>query len=170
MGLFDRPRRVTLLKFNMDKSIEEVRAEVNKSLLITKNEGWEANTVSFTEVRKDRIYGFKKANPDKLASCYVVRENDPSPLHFTQDKIYGDPVTPDDLIYHEDESFSRKVSEVEIKKGKGQQEFIVWALGMVCIILAVGFLFEISVVGLPFAFGDTPPALQPGEAGFNAVP
>lgn len=151
---------IKVIKFNMDKSIDEINAPVNKSIFHFGNEGWEANPKSFTEINKDKLYGFIKGKEENLIAGYIVRENDPTPLHFRvgrggkKDQIYSnDIVDPDRLVYHEDESFARKVSEVENKKGKGQQEFIVWALGIVAILLAIGFLIGISVVGLPNFFG-----------------
>ena len=68
---------------------------------------------------------------------------------FKADKIYGDKLNPDTLIYHEDESFSRKVSQIEETGGKGQQDMIVKGLVITMGILAVCFLFGMMLVGIP---------------------
>ena len=141
--------QVKLIKFNMDKSIQIVNANVNKSIIEYEKEGFEARNEGYSEYKKDKLFGFIRAKDDKIKSCFIVRENDPAPLVFYKESMYGSTVTPDQLVYHEDESFSRKVSEVESKKAAGPQEFIVKALGIVCICLAIGFLLQISIVGIP---------------------
>ena len=141
--------QVKLIKFNMDKSIQIVNANVNKSIIEYEKEGFEARNEGYSEYKKDKLFGFIRAKDDKIKSCFIVRENDPAPLVFDKESMYGSTVTPDQLVYHEDESFSRKVSEVESKKAAGPQELIVKALGIVCICLAIGFLLQISIVGIP---------------------
>ena len=141
--------QVKLIKFNMGKSIQIVNADVNKSIIEYQKEGFEARNEGYSEYKKDKLFGFIRAKDDKIKSCFIVRENDPAPLVFDKKSMYGSTVTPDQLVYHEDESFSRKVSEVESKKAAGPQEFIVKALGIVCICLAIGFLLQISIVGIP---------------------
>ena len=141
--------QVKLIKFNMDKSIQIVNADVNKSIIEYQKEGFEARNEGYSEYKKDKLFGFIRAKDDKIKSCFIVRENDPAPLVFDKKSMYGSTVTPDQLVFHEDESFSRKVSEVESKKAAGPQEFIVKALGIVCICLAIGFLLQISIVGIP---------------------
>ena len=82
-------------------------------------------------------------------NCFIVRENDPAPLEFRKNKIYGDKLSPETLIYHEDESFSRKVSQLEETGGKGQQDTVVKGLVMVMGVLAVCILFGMLLVGIP---------------------
>ena len=149
MKLLTKKNKIRILKFNMDKSLDEINGDIEKSIILYEKEGWEANPKCFTELNKDKYFGFKHGNVDKLLSCFVVRENDPSPLHFVEDSIFGDPVTPEDLVYHEDESFSRKVSEIELNKGKAKQNFVVFSLGIVSIILAASFLIGMFIVGIP---------------------
>ena len=141
--------QIKLIKFNMDKSIDIVNADVNKSIIEYEKEGFEARNEGYSEYKKDKLFGFIKVKDDKIKSCFIVRENDPAPLVFDKESMYGSSVTPDQLVYHEDESFSRKVSEVESKKGSGSTEFIVKALGTVCICLGIAFLLQISIVGIP---------------------
>ena len=152
--MLKKTKKINLIKFNMDKSIDEIMVPIEKSIFSYQNEGWEANPKSFTEIKKDKLFGFIKSKDEQITGSYVVRENDPTPLHFTNDKIFSnDIVDPDKLVYHEDESIARKVSEVENKNGKAPQEFILTMLGIVCVILAIGFLIGMSVVGLPNLLG-----------------
>ena len=111
--------------------------------------GWEARNSAFIEYNQDTLWGFKKEKIDNLKTCFIVRENDPAPLEFKADKIYGDKLNPDTLIYHEDESFSRKVSQIEETGGKGQQDMIVKGLVITMGVLAVCFLFGMMLVGIP---------------------
>ena len=148
--IFDKKiRKVKLIKFNTDRSIQSVSGIVKKSIIEYDNEGWEARNSAFIEYNQDTLWGFKKEKIDNLKTCFIVRENDPAPLEFKADKIYGDKLNPDTLIYHEDESFSRKVSQIEETGGKGQQDMIVKGLGITMGVLAVCFLFGMMLVGIP---------------------
>ena len=147
---FDKKiRKVKLIKFNTDRSIQSVSGIVKKSIIEYDNEGWEARNSAFIEYNQDTLWGFKKEKIDNLKTCFIVRENDPAPLEFKADKIYGDKLNPDTLIYHEDESFSRKVSQIEETGGKGQQDMIVKGLVITMGVLAVCFLFGMMLVGIP---------------------
>jgi hypothetical protein len=148
--IFDKKiRKVKLIKFNTDRSIQSVSGIVKKSIIEYDNEGWEARNSAFIEYNQDTLWGFKKEKIDNLKTCFIVRENDPAPLEFKADKIYGDKLNPDTLIYHEDESFSRKVSQIEETGGKGQQDMIVKGLVITMGVLAVCFLFGMMLVGIP---------------------
>ena len=148
--IFDKKiRKVKLIKFNTDRSIQKVSGIVKKSIIEYDNEGWEARNSAFIEYNQDTLWGFKKEKIDNLKTCFIVRENDPAPLEFKADKIYGDKLNPDTLIYHEDESFSRKVSQIEETGGKGQQDMIVKGLVITMGVLAVCFLFGMMLVGIP---------------------
>jgi len=148
--IFDKKiRKVKLIKFNTDRSIQSVSGVVKKSIIEYDNEGWEARNSAFIEYNQDTLWGFKKEKIDNLKTCFIVRENDPAPLEFKADKIYGDKLNPDTLIYHEDESFSRKVSQIEETGGKGQQDMIVKGLVITMGVLAVCFLFGMMLVGIP---------------------
>ena len=148
--IFDKKiRKVKLIKFNTDRSIQSVSGIVKKSIIEYDNEGWEARNSAFIEYNQDTLWGFKKEKIDNLKTCFIVRENDPAPLEFKADKIYGDKLNPDTLIYHEDESFSRKVSQIEETGGKGQQDMIVKGLVITMGVLEVCFLFGMMLVGIP---------------------
>ena len=148
--IFDKKiRKVKLIKFNTDRSIQSVSGVVKKSIIEYDNEGWEARNSAFIEYNQDTLWGFKKEKIDNLKTCFIVRENDPAPLEFKADKIYGNKLNPDTLIYHEDESFSRKVSQIEETGGKGQQDMIVKGLVITMGVLAVCFLFGMMLVGIP---------------------
>jgi hypothetical protein len=148
--IFDKKiRKVKLIKFNTDRSIQSVSGIVKKSITLPIYEGWEARNSAFIEYNQDTLWGFKKEKIDNLKTCFIVRENDPAPLEFKADKIYGDKLNPDTLIYHEDESFSRKVSQIEETGGKGQQDMIVKGLVITMGVLAVCFLFGMMLVGIP---------------------
>ena len=148
--IFDKKiRKVKLIKFNTNRSIQSVSGIVKKSIIEYDNEGWEARNSAFIEYNQDTLWGFKKEKIDNLKTCFIVRENDPAPLEFKADKIYGDKLNPDTLIYHEDESFSRKVSQIEETGGKGQQDMIVKGLVITMGVLAVCFLFGMMLVGIP---------------------
>ena len=148
--IFDKKiRKVKLIKFNTDRSIQSVSGIVKKSIIEYDNEGWEARNSAFIEYNQDTLWGFKKEKIDNLKTCFIVRENAPAPLEFKADKIYGDKLNPDTLIYHEDESFSRKVSQIEETGGKGQQDMIVKGLVITMGVLAVCFLFGMMLVGIP---------------------
>tara|TARA_R110002096_G_scaffold196101_1_gene378797 strand:+ start:550 stop:1023 length:474 start_codon:yes stop_codon:yes gene_type:complete len=145
----NKPRKVKLIKFNSDRSIQSIMGIVKKSIIEYQDEGWEARNSGYIEYNKDSLWGFQKAKIDNLKPCFVVRENDPAPLEFKKDKIYGNKVTPEALIYHEDESFSRKVSQIEETGGKGQQDIILKGLVIVMSVLAICILFGMLLVGLP---------------------
>ena len=148
--IFDKKiRKVKLIKFNTDRSIQSVSGIVKKSIIEYDNEGWEARNSAFIEYNQDTLWGFKKEKIDNLKTCFIVRENDPAPLEFKADKIYGDKLNPDTLIYHEDESFSRKVSQIEETVGTWQQDMIVKGLVITMGVLAVCFLFGMMLVGIP---------------------
>jgi len=142
-------RKIKLIKFNTDRSIEVVNADIKKSIIEYNDEGWEVRNTAFIEYNVDKIYGFWRNKIDALKICFIVRENDPSPLEFKKNKIYGKDISPDDLVYHEDESFSRKVSEVEKTKGKGTTDLIVKSLGITIVVLGVGIVLGVVTVGLP---------------------
>ncbi len=144
-----KKRKIKLIKFNTDRSIQSVSGIVNKSIIEHEEEGWEARNTAFIEYNQDTFWGFKKAKIDNLKTCFIVRENDPAPLEFKADKIYGNKLAPETLIYHEDESFSRKVSQIEETGGKGQQYMIVKGLVITMGVLAVCFLFGMLLVGIP---------------------
>ena len=144
-----KQRKIKLIKFNSDRTIQSVNASINKSIIEFEDEGWEARNTAFIEYNKDSLWGFKIQKIDNLKTCFIVRENDPAPLEFRKNKIYGDKLSPETLIYHEDESFSRKVSQLEETGGKGQQDTVVKGLVMVMGVLAVCILFGMLLVGIP---------------------
>jgi len=142
-------RKVKLIKFNTDRSVQSVSGVVRKSIIEYQDEGWEARNTAFIEFSRDSLWGFKKQKIDNLKSCFIVRENDPAPLEFKSEKIYGEKLSPQTLIYHEDESFSRKVSEVEQTGGTGQQDLLIKGLVVSMILLTICILFGMLLVGLP---------------------
>tara|TARA_R110002012_G_scaffold135728_1_gene289692 strand:- start:4033 stop:4506 length:474 start_codon:yes stop_codon:yes gene_type:complete len=144
-----KERKIKLIKFNTDRSVQSIVGTVKKSIIEYEEEGWEARNTAFIEYNKDSLWGFQKAKIDNIKPCFVVRENDPAPLEFKKDKIYGDKLTPETLIYHEDESFSRKVSQIEETGGKAQQDMLIKGLVFTMGILAVCFLFGMLLVGIP---------------------
>ena len=81
----NKPRKVKLIKFNSDRSIQSIMGIVKKSIIEYQDEGWEARNSGYIEYNKDSLWGFQKAKIDNLKPCFVVRENDPSPLEFKKD-------------------------------------------------------------------------------------
>ena len=142
-------RKIKLITITTDRTIQSVNAAINKSIIEYEDEGWEARNTAFIEYNKDSLWGFKIQKIDNLKTCFIVRENDPAPLEFRKNKIYGDKLSPETLIYHEDESFSRKVSQLEETGGKGQQDTVIKGLVMVMGILVVCILFGMLLVGIP---------------------
>ena len=142
--------KVNLIKFNMDKSIEIKKREVDKGIIVDDKEGFIARNSAFIEFLPDKFFGFKKSTKEKTQASYVVRENAPDPLEFNKESLYGPEFTPDDLIYKEDEFFVRSTSELDIKGGNEvdmiQKAMIYAVLGEV-----IAILILVLAVGLPEA-------------------
>ena len=59
--IFDKKiRKVKLIKFNTDRSIQSVSGIVKKSIIEYDNEGWEARNSAFIEYNQDTLWGFEK--------------------------------------------------------------------------------------------------------------
>ena len=54
--MLKKTKKINLIKFNMDKSIDEIMVPIEKSIFSYGNEGWEANPKSFTEIKKEGTF------------------------------------------------------------------------------------------------------------------
>ena len=146
--------KVTLIKFNTDRSIKIIAAPVDKSIISDSKEGFIARNSAFTEIIKDRFFGFIKGNQDQIKGSFIVREAAPDPLEFRVEdgvgKIYGEDFTPDDLVYHEDESFTRSTADIEVK-GSTEPDFIQKAMVYAVLGEVGAVLILVIAVGLPEA-------------------
>ena len=108
MALLDSVKKkstqTNLIKFNHDKTVSIKKAEVTRSIIVDDKEGFLARNSAFTEFSEDKLFGFIKQKPEKLKGSFIVREGAADPLEFREDSIYGKDVTPDDIVYHEDEN------------------------------------------------------------------
>ncbi len=109
----NKQRLVRVIKFNTDRSIQITKAPIEKSIIVLDKEGFLTKNSAFTEFLPSKFYGFIRPKILKIQGCFIVRENDPAPLEFRAENIYGKEVNVDQLEYHENESFSRAVSNVE---------------------------------------------------------
>ena len=146
--------KIKLVKFNHDRSVTIKDAEVDKSIIVLEDEGFIARNTAFNEYIKDSFWGFVKGKKEKIKPCFIVRENAPDPLEFRVEegvgKIYGEEFTPDNLVYQEDESFSRSISNIEIKNSNEpdliQKAMVYCLLGEVVAVIVLCF-----AVGIPEA-------------------
>lgn len=137
-----------LIKFNHDKSVEISKVEVTRSIIVSEKEGFLARNSAFTEFSEDKLFGFIKQKPEKLKGSFIVREGAADPLEFREDSIYGKDVTPDDIVYHEDENVAISSSEVELSNATGP-DYIQRGLVITLTVEAVAVLILALAVGLP---------------------
>ena len=130
-------RLVRVIKFNTDRSIQITKAPVEKSIINIDKEGFISKNSAFTEFLPSKFYGFIRPKIIKIQGCFIVRENDPAPLEFRSENIYGDEVSVDQLEYHENEIFSRAVSNVEESTNDIMQ-----------LLLSKGILFAFGSLGI----------------------
>ena len=64
--------QIKLIKFNMDKSIQIVNADVKKSIIEYEKEGFEARNEGYSEYKKDKLFGFIKVKDDKIKSSIIA--------------------------------------------------------------------------------------------------
>ena len=152
MALLDSVKKkstqTNLIKFNHDKTVSIKKAEVTRSIIVDDKEGFLARNSAFTEFSEDKLFGFIKQKPEKLKGSLIVREGAADPLEFREDSIYGKDVTPDDIVYHEDENVAISSSEVELSNATGP-DYIQKGLSVVLIAEAISVLILALAVGLP---------------------
>ena len=152
MALLDSVKKksiqTNLIKFNHDKTVSIKKAEVTRSIIVDDKEGFLARNSAFTEFSEDKLFGFIKQKPEKLKGSFIVREGAADPLEFREDSIYGKDVTPDDIVYHDDENVAISSSEVELSNATGP-DYIQKALSVVLIAEAISVLVLALAVGLP---------------------
>ena len=152
MALLDSVKKkstqTNLIKFNHDKTVSMKKAEVTRSIIVDDKEGFLARNSAFTEFSEDKLFGFIKQKPEKLKGSFIVREGAADPLEFREDSIYGKDVTPDDIVYHEDENVAISSSEVELSNATGP-DYIQKGLSVVLIAEAISVLILALAVGLP---------------------
>tara|TARA_R110002074_G_C12467311_1_gene659912 strand:- start:331 stop:816 length:486 start_codon:yes stop_codon:yes gene_type:complete len=152
MGIFDsinnKKTMTNLIKFNHDKTVEIKKVEVIRSIIVSDKEGYLARNSAFTEFFQDKLFGFIKQKPEKIKGCFIVREGAADPLEFREDSIYGKEVTPDDIVYHEDENVAISSSDVELSNGTGP-DYIQRGLVVCLTVESVAVLILALAVGLP---------------------
>ena len=156
----ERQNKVKLVRFCHDRSITVKDAPVQKAIITFDKEGFGEKKTAFSEYIKDSFWGFVLGNKEKIKPAYIVREGAPDPLEFRVEngvgKLYGEEFTPDDLIYHEDESFTRSISDVEIKNSNDpdmiQKAMIYCLMGetfcVILLCLAVGIPEALKKFGM----------------------
>ena len=80
--------KINLIKFNMDKSIQVKKREVDQGIIVDDKEGFIARNGAFVEFLPDKIFGFLKSTKEKTQAAYIVRENAPDPLEFNKESLY----------------------------------------------------------------------------------
>jgi len=140
--------KINLIKFNMDKSIQVKKREVDQGIIVDDKEGFIARNGAFVEFLPDKIFGFIKSTKEKTQAAYIVRENAPDPLEFNKESLYGPEFTPDDLIYKEDEFFTRSTSEIELK-GSNAPDMVQKAMVYAVLGEVVAILILVLAVGVP---------------------
>lgn len=113
LGNNKKTRKVKIIKFNSDRTIEIQQAPVIKNIATVDKEGFITKNSAFTEYLPSKFYGLIKPKTLKISGCYVVREGDAAPLQFRESSIFGNDIENEELEYHENESFARAVSEEE---------------------------------------------------------
>lgn len=114
--------KIKILKFRSDKTLTIEKVEIDKQIMISKNEeGFEARAEAYMEIKEDSLFGFVTGKP---YGAFAVRENDPAPMMLGQEKYIGEEFTFDDFVRHENESFRREVSRTEGSKQTSNDQIV----------------------------------------------
>ena len=140
--------KVAVLKFNKNLSINWNNLELQHSILVDNETGYQASTETFTEVAKYRFFGFLKPNLEKIKGCFIVRQDAPDPLKITKENIFDEAFSASDLIYYEDEFLSRSMSQVE-EKHTTEPDYLQKALVRILLIESIAVAVLVIAVGVP---------------------
>jgi len=141
-------QKVPVLKFNKNLSINWNNLELQHSILVDNETGYQASTESFIELVKYGFFGFKKPNLEKIKGCFLVRQDAPDPLKVTKDNIFDKTFSAQDLIYYEDEFLSRSMSQVE-EKNTTEPDYLQKALVRILLIESIAVAVLVIAVGVP---------------------
>tara|TARA_Y100000004_G_C8803658_1_gene364567 strand:+ start:173 stop:637 length:465 start_codon:yes stop_codon:yes gene_type:complete len=145
LGTSKKNRKIKLIKFNSDRTLEINNVPIEKNIAVLDKEGFVTKNSGFTEYMPSKFFGLVKPKTLKISGCYVVRENDPAPLEIRESSIYGNSIENEELEYHENESFARAVSTEEEGNDSAVKQlmgsgimwgFICAGVGLVILVLA----------------------------------
>ena len=140
--------KVQVLKFNKNLSINWNNLELKDSIIVDELSGYRASPETFIEVVKYSFFGFKKPNLEKIKGCFLVRQDAPDPLKISPTGIFDKEFTAEDLIYYEDEFFSRSLSQEE-ELNTTEPDYIQKALVRILLIESIAVAVLVIAFGIP---------------------